>query len=120
MSESTHVPGAVQACHELLAWVIPLLDQFPRSRRFTLGERIERGLLEVLEHLVGAAYSRDKRELLARANRRLSVNRHLWRLSLELKVIGLRRYEHGPRLMDDLGRQIGAWLRSRPTNEAAG
>jgi len=25
-------PRAVQACHELLAWLIPLLDQFPRSR----------------------------------------------------------------------------------------
>lgn len=48
-------PRAVQACHELLAWLIPLLDQFPRSRRFTLGERLETGLLAVLEALVEAA-----------------------------------------------------------------
>ena len=118
MSTSTNVPGAVQACHELLAWVSPLLDQFPRNRCFTLGERIETGLLEILEHLVAAAYSRDKRELLTRANRRLSVNRHLWRLAWELRVIGMRRYEHGSRLMDDLGRQIGSWLRSRSADEA--
>ena len=46
------VPQAVQSCHELLLWLIPQLDKFPRVRRFTLGERIEGGLLAVLE-LVG-------------------------------------------------------------------
>lgn len=65
---------AVQACHELLAWLIPLLDQFPRSRRFTLGERLESGWLAVLEALVEAAYSRDKRAALTRANFRLAVD----------------------------------------------
>ena len=39
---------AVQACHALLVWVIPQIDQFPRVRRFTIGERIERSLLELL------------------------------------------------------------------------
>ena len=38
---SPTVPQAVQSCHELLLWVIPQLDKFPRVRRFTLGERIE-------------------------------------------------------------------------------
>ncbi len=55
------VPQAVQACHELAAWIIPHIEKFPRSRRFTLGERIEMRLLEVLEHLLEAAYSREKR-----------------------------------------------------------
>ncbi|MDG4595359.1 MAG: hypothetical protein P9F75_06650 [Candidatus Contendobacter sp.] len=33
----------------------------PRARRFTLGERLENGLLRLLESLVEAAYSREKR-----------------------------------------------------------
>ncbi|MBI3576327.1 MAG: hypothetical protein HY083_11855 [Gammaproteobacteria bacterium] len=52
---SDKVPQAVQLCHELLLWLIPHLDKFPRTRRFTLGERLESGLLVVLEHLVEAA-----------------------------------------------------------------
>jgi len=91
----SNTPRAVQACHELLLWLIPLLDHFPRARRFTLGERLESTLLQVLEDLVDAAYRRDKRALLARANRRLAVARHLWRLALELRVINLKRYKHG-------------------------
>lgn len=57
-------PKAVQDCHDLLAWMIPQLDKFPRLRRHTLGERIEDGLLDVLEKLISAAYSRSKHEFL--------------------------------------------------------
>ena len=105
-------PQAVQACHELLLWLIPHLDKFPRVRRFTLGERLESTLIEVLELLVEAAFSRVKQDALKRANLRLEVVRHLWRLAHELQVIPLRQYEHGARLMDDLGRQVGGWLRT--------
>jgi hypothetical protein len=52
-------PRAVQACHELILWLIPQLDKFPRSRRFTLEERLETILLEILELLVEAFFSRD-------------------------------------------------------------
>jgi len=45
-------PQAVQACHELLCWLVPQLDKFPRNRRFTLGERLESGFLNVLELLI--------------------------------------------------------------------
>lgn len=118
MPPADTTPRAVQLCHDLLGWLIPLLDQFPRSRRFTHGERLESGIIAVLESLVEAAYSREKGEALAAANRRLAVDRHLWRLALELKVIDLKRYAHGARLMDELGRQIGGWLRSRSGHEA--
>jgi hypothetical protein len=77
-----------------------------------LGERLESGFLTVLEKLVDAAYNRDRRPALLRANRRLAVNRHLWRLALELKVINLKRYEYGAKLIEDLGRQIGGWLKA--------
>ncbi|WP_295577267.1 four helix bundle protein [uncultured Lamprocystis sp.] len=71
----------VESCHELLLWLIPQLDGFPRNRLFTLGERLESTLIQVLELLVQAAYSRDKRTPLALANSRLAVIRHLWRLA---------------------------------------
>jgi hypothetical protein len=109
------LPKAVQDCHTLLIWLIPLLDDFPRNRRFTLGERLESGLLEILELLVEAAYARNKRDLLKRANMRLAVIRHLWRIAYELQTIPAKRYEHGARLLEDLGKQVGGWLKSVET-----
>jgi len=35
------VPPVVQLWHELLAWMITLLDQLSRARRVTLDERLE-------------------------------------------------------------------------------
>lgn len=107
------IPQAVQECHDLIAWLIPQLDKFPRNRRFTLGDRIETKLLQVLEGLVEAAYSRNKQSLLKRANMQLAVVRHLWRMAFELKVISTKRFEHGAKLADDLGRQIGGWFKSQ-------
>ena len=36
----TALPRVIDDCHELLKWLIPLLDKFPRARCFTLGERL--------------------------------------------------------------------------------
>lgn len=69
-------PQAVQACHALLCWGIPVVHAFPRAFRFTLGERLEQRLLTVLERLLEATYTRDKRALLGRANLELDVARH--------------------------------------------
>jgi hypothetical protein len=110
---ASNVPQAVQSCHELLLWLVPQLDKLPRARRFTLGERIEAGLIEVLELLVEAAYTRNKEVPLRRANPMY------WRLGFELKDIATRQYEHGAKLIDDLGRQIGGWLRSREQQSQA-
>jgi len=104
-------PQAVQSCHELLLWLIPHLDKFPRNRRFTLGERIENGLLMVLECLVDACYSRQKQAALAQANRKLESTRHLWRLAFELQAVNSKSFHHGAKLMLELGQQIGGWLR---------
>jgi len=114
-------PQAVTACHDLLAWIIPQLDKFPRARRYTLGERIETALLEVLERLLDAAYSRgpDKARALRAANLRLGLVRHLWRLGHQLQAVATRQYGHGAGLIEDLGRQIGGWYRSAAGKAAA-
>ena len=39
------LPKVIDDCHELLKWLIPVLDKFPRSRRLTLGECLLSGLL---------------------------------------------------------------------------
>nr|VFJ91966.1 MAG: hypothetical protein BECKH772B_GA0070898_1002313 [Candidatus Kentron sp. H]VFJ98811.1 MAG: hypothetical protein BECKH772C_GA0070978_1002514 [Candidatus Kentron sp. H] len=66
-------PKAIGDCHALLEWLLPQPDKFPRPRRFTLGERMESGMLAVLENLMEAAYSRAKAEPLQRANLKLNV-----------------------------------------------
>jgi len=114
MKNKDNTPKAVQDCHDLLAWIIPHLDKFPRLRRYTLGERIETTLLNVLEDLLEATWSRNKAQPLTHANRQLDMVRHLWRLAHTLRAIPLRSYEHGVKLMPTLGKQIGGWKKNQP------
>ena len=76
-SRQSGTPKAVQDCHQLLEWLIPLLDKFPRVRRFTLGERIESGLLRVLEDLLRASYGHNKQQALQQANVPLDLGRQV-------------------------------------------
>ncbi len=108
-----NTPKAIQDCHALLHWIIPQLDKFPRQRRYTLGERIEVELLNVMEALLEARFNRNKGAILARANLKLDLARHLWRLSYPLANVQSKSFEHGARLMVILGQQIGAWRKSR-------
>lgn len=110
------MPKAVEDCHELLAWIIPKLDQFPRNRRYTLGERIENGLLLVLENLIQAAYQKSQPTYLQTANLQLDVVRHLWRLSHTLQSITHQSYGQGAERFTELGRQIGGWRKQKEAN----
>ena len=62
-------PQAVEDCHQLLLWLIPLLDQFPRQRRFTLGERLASPGVRALTGACSEACG--VHELVSRFNRKL-------------------------------------------------
>jgi len=106
-------PKAVHDCRELLLWIIPQLDKLPRNRRYTLGEKLENRILTVLESLVTAAYAPNKSTFLFQANRDLEVSRHLWRLCYDFKAISSKSYEHGSKLMFELGKQVGGWMKAK-------
>src|SRR5208283_4120410 len=78
MAESDNILTKLQ---DLLVYLIPQLNKFPRDQKFVLGDRIETKLLDVQEDCLRAYYSRDKRGHLLEANLQLEVTRHLVRLA---------------------------------------
>lgn len=91
---------------------MPTVEKFPRSQKFMLGDRIQGTALDVLEALIEATYTRDRRAHLARANLGLEKLRHFFRLAIELKFLDGRRYEHAARTLDEVGRLVGAWAKA--------
>jgi len=73
--------------------------------------RIDNLALDVVEDLVGARYSRDKRAVLARANLRLEKIRVLLRLCHALGYFPHARCEHAMRCVSDVGAMVGGWFR---------
>ena len=61
--------------YDLILWSCNHTSRFPRQHRFVLGERLERNLYDLLETLIRAKYTRDRKPLLDDANLKLEVLR---------------------------------------------
>lgn len=101
----------ISKCYELVLWTVNHTSRFPRQHRHVLGDRIEQHLYDVLETLVDAKYTPDRRELLNEVNRRLEKLRFLFRLAKDLKCLELTSYGFGAKCVDEIGRMVGGWLR---------
>ena len=112
MDHSRRTGPALEAMYQLIAWLIPTIEKFPRSQKFLLGDRIQSASLDVLEWLIEATYTKSRQTALANANLGLEKLRFLFRLAHELKYLDPKRYEHVARSLDEIGRLIGGWIKS--------
>lgn len=103
---------ALEAMHLFIQWASPTIEKFPRSYKFTLGERMVAISLDTLEHLIVATYDRDRAGPLQTANLGVEKLRHLFRIAFSLKCLDERRYEHAARQLDEIGRLIGGWKKA--------
>lgn len=117
--KARHTGPAVEAHYQFINWLMPTVEKFPRAQRFLLGDRIQTTALDVLEALIEATYTRDRRAHLARANLGLEKLRFFFRLAHEQRHLGARRYEHAARQIDEVGRLVGGWARSHGTDAGA-
>jgi hypothetical protein len=69
-------PDSITLTYDLLKWAIPTLNRFPRDQRFLLGDRIEHHILDILELLISANYSREKLQYLREANLKIGGPRN--------------------------------------------
>lgn len=102
---------AVTKLYDFILYMIPKLEKFPKNQKFLLGDRIETALLDTLEILIEAAYTRQKTHLLTKANLRLERLRYLLRLCKDLKLVNLKTYETAAKSIDAVGVSVGGWLR---------
>ena len=54
--------------YRFVLWLVPTVEKFPRRQKFLLGDRLQATALDVLERLVEAMYTRDRRRHLQSAN----------------------------------------------------
>jgi hypothetical protein len=120
MDNARRTGPAVEAHFRLVAWLTQTIECFPRSQKFLLGDRMQNTALDVLEALIEATYTRDRRGHLARANLGLEKLRFFLRLAFEQRYLDVRRYEHAARSIDDVGRLIGGWAKAHAAHANAG
>ncbi len=99
--------------YDFLLWLVPQVQKFPRLYRFTLAERIQRLAMDFQDSLVAAGKSvgNARSEYLKQADIQLEQMRHWVRFARDNDLFTVRQYEHVARLMAEVGRLLGSWLK---------
>ena len=110
MQPDTLPAPIVQKTYETAQWLVLKAARFPKTHKFTLGDRIAGRALDLLETLAGAAYARQGRtDLFDRADRQISGLRYLLRMAKDLKLVSIDGYGHGSESLEEIGRMLGGW-----------
>jgi len=87
----------------------------PKQNRYTLYERCENSILDMLECLLEAGYgkSSSKQDTLASASMKLNLIRFFIRLMKDTKSLDSKKYLALQMHIDEIGRMLGGWMRSQ-------
>lgn len=99
-----------QKSYDYYEWVYPHLKNYPKSERFTLVQKIEDSLLELLSQIVMARKTDGSQEYLEKADQELEKLRVFMRLSKDLEFISIRLYEDSSKRIDEIGKLLGGWM----------
>lgn len=100
--------------YELLRYTIPILHKFPRNYKFTLADRIQNQLSDLLELYIEAYYTppEGKKALLTKANITLEKTRHYFRLCFDMGLYSSLKYKELSTMLEEIGRMTGGWIKS--------
>lgn len=98
--------------YDLLRWLIPVTVKFPRQQRFVLAGAVQRTALHFQEQLIAAAYADKPLTVLREADATLATLRTYLRLCQDLKLLSFGQYEHVTRMVNEIGRLLGGWIKS--------
>ncbi len=99
---------------ELTGWTFDRTASFPKSQRFTFGQRLDNFMLDAIELVITARFAArpEKMQALRQLNLTLEKLRVLWSLSSTRGWITLRQLFYVHKVLDEIGQQAGAWCKS--------
>jgi hypothetical protein len=96
-----------QKAYDLVRWVYPTVNKFPRKQRLILSQRIEVTSIRILELIIDLSENdtRVKRRKILHEIQKLQI---LFRLCKDLSYLNFRKYEYASSLLSELGGGVTA------------
>ncbi len=101
--------------YDFVAWLIPLTIKFPRQQRFVMAAALQSEALRFQALLIEAAHHKEPRGRLTDADAELDKVRTHIRMCLEMGLVQPGQYEHAARLLTEIGKLLGGWMRTLQT-----
>jgi len=104
----TETAVVVQKAYEWNLWILPKVEKFPKSYRFSVGQNLVDTSLDLLMLLVDATYQTRNAAPLAAAVGKVNRARYLVRMAKDLRMLNLSGYEFASQGLDEIGRRATA------------
>ena len=113
MTQSSFEPTVVVKIYKTYQVLLPLLANFPKPLRYTLGQSMDAAMLSMLEFIFEAnAMPLPLREVhLLRANAKCELCKILLRLSCEARITSNTQYFQLMANLQEVGKMLGGWIR---------
>lgn len=102
--------------HDMAKYAYPALAQFPKSEKFAIVADIKRCIDSIMEKAIEASKQYHKKTTLQEMDVELEKLRHYLRLSHELGFLPIKKYEMLSRMVDEIGRMLGGWIKYTAEN----
>lgn len=106
-------PTIVYKTYKLYLQIVSLLDKFPKRNRYTIGQKIDTEVLEILECMIQAnqEIKNTKEIFLLKASSKVDVLKILFRICFDLKLIDERGYAGIEGELKEIGKMLGGWIK---------
>jgi four helix bundle protein len=100
--------------YDFITWLLPLTDNFPRSQRFVITQRLHDAALNFQELIIEANARRGaaRLEKLQAADAELLKLRLYLRLCERWRWLSKGQYRHVSTMIAEIGKLLGGWLKA--------
>ncbi len=92
------------------------ITTFPKTKRYTLGQKLDNLALEIFELLFSVSSSQNKIDTLQKISIKLDLLKILLRLSKDSQSLTDKKYLELQLILQEIGKMLGGWIRSTKQN----
>lgn len=99
--------------YDFISWLLPLAENFPRSQRFVITQRLQSAALNFQEAIIEANSLRgsSRTEKLRSADAELRKVRLYLRLCEKWRWMNPGQYRHVSAMVSEIGKLLGGWVK---------
>lgn len=85
---------------------------FPKTKRYTLGQKLDNITLEIFELLFSVTNSNNKTETLSKISNKIDLLKILLRLAKDTQGLTNKSYLELQEMLQEIGKMLGGWIRA--------
>jgi len=85
---------------------------FPKTKRYTLGQKLDNITLEIFELLFSVTNSGNKTDTLYKISNKIDLLKILLRLARDTLALTNKNYLELQEVLQEIGKMLGGWIRA--------